>query len=360
MTDPIAGDLPAAADVATCSRGTVVVADDDTATRMMLTQILKRQHYRVIDVSNGRLACEAVAREHPDVVLLDWEMPEMDGLAALKVLKSDNVTRGIPVVMLTTQAQIEERVLAIEAGVQDFLIKPCHPRELVARIDQQRRWRNVVAIDVSSEATGRHLAIAEEQALERVRAAAELDGLRESATRDPLTGVANRLLLGDRLEQTILSSKRRKERFALLFIDLDGFKAVNDTHGHTVGDDVLKIVATRILNVVRESDTVARIGGDEFIVLAPRILKPANAAELASRLVESLRMPIRVGRTTVAVSASIGVSFYPLDACESEALLKSADGAMYASKHMGKNRFSFASDTVLTDERLWNEPLVFE
>ncbi len=337
------------------ARGTIVVADDDATTRSILCQILKREHYRVIDVENGKLACEAVKLEDPDLVLLDWAMPVMDGLTALKVLKGNTATRAIPVVMLTTLAQIDEKLLALEAGVQDFLVKPCHPRELVARIDQQRRWRDILTTDVSAIAAEREAATFELQAEESLRIAAEIERLRETATRDSLTGLPNRLLFNDRIDQTILSSKRRREHFATFFIDLDGFKEVNDGHGHSAGDEVLKAVGARIQHVIRESDTVARIGGDEYVVIAPRIMTPQDARDIAERIVEAVCAPISVGESTVCVSASIGVSFYPIDAIDRRGLIGRADAAMYVSKRAGKNRFTFANETVLSDARIWND-----
>ena len=340
------------------ARGTIVVADDDATTRAILAQILRREHYRVIDVENGQLACEAVWRENPDLVLLDWSMPVMDGLTALKLLKSDSATRVIPVVMLTTQDQIEEKLLALEAGVQDFLVKPCHPRELVARLDQQRRWRDVLTTDVSAMAAERETATFELQAEESLRIAAEIERLRETATRDALTGLPNRLLFNDRMDQTILSSKRRKEHFATFYLDLDGFKEINDGHGHFAGDAVLKAVAARIQHIIRESDTVARFGGDEFVVVAPRILTPQDARDIAERMVEAVCTPISVGDFTVCVSASIGVSFYPIDASDRRGLIGCADTAMYVSKRAGKNRFTFANEDVLHDAQLWDSAFV--
>lgn len=135
------------------SRGTIVVAEDDVATRTLLRRILTKQRFTVIDVENGRLACDAVRKQPPDVVLLDWAMPVMNGLAAVHDLKANAETRGIPIVMLTTHSEIDERVVALEAGVQDFITKPFHARELIARIEQQLRWRQLLAVDVHATST---------------------------------------------------------------------------------------------------------------------------------------------------------------------------------------------------------------
>jgi CheY-like chemotaxis protein len=131
-------------------RGNIVIAEDDEATRMLLCAVLTRAQFTVRAFENGKLACEAVRSERPDVILLDWSMPVMDGPAAIQLLKADEETRGIPIVMLTTHSQIEDRVVALEAGVQDFLSKPFDARELIARIEQQMRWRKVLAIDANA------------------------------------------------------------------------------------------------------------------------------------------------------------------------------------------------------------------
>jgi diguanylate cyclase (GGDEF)-like protein/PAS domain S-box-containing protein len=129
------------------SRRTIVIAEDDVSTRLILGQVLTREGFRVVAVENGQLACEAVRNERPDVVLLDWLMPVMDGYAALEKLKSSRDTRGIPIVMLTSHAHVDERIAALESGVQDFLSKPFDPRELIACIEQQLRWRHRLAVD---------------------------------------------------------------------------------------------------------------------------------------------------------------------------------------------------------------------
>ena len=133
------------------SRGTIVIAEDDVSTRLVLQRVLTRENFRVVAVENGKLACEAVRRERPDVVLLDWLMPVMDGRSAVHELRAQPETRGIPIVMLTSHSEVNERIIALEAGVQDFLSKPFDTRELVASIEQQLRWRDGItgAADVA-------------------------------------------------------------------------------------------------------------------------------------------------------------------------------------------------------------------
>jgi DNA-binding response OmpR family regulator len=125
-------------------RGTIVIAEDDAATRQLLCRVLQRAAFTVYAVKNGKLACEAVRLRRPDVILLDWVMPVMDGLHAAELLKADVTTRAIPIVMITTHSQIEDRHLALGAGVQDFVTKPFDSAELLACVDQQRRWRTIV------------------------------------------------------------------------------------------------------------------------------------------------------------------------------------------------------------------------
>ncbi len=131
-------------------RATIVLAEDDLATRLVLSRMLAREDFRVVAVENGRLACDAVRHERPDVIILDWLMPVMDGRAAVEELKSCVQTRSIPIVMLTSLSQVDERIIALESGAQDFLSKPCDPRELIACIEQQLRWRQGLAVDADA------------------------------------------------------------------------------------------------------------------------------------------------------------------------------------------------------------------
>jgi diguanylate cyclase (GGDEF)-like protein/PAS domain S-box-containing protein len=170
----------------------------------------------------------------------------------------------------------------------------------------------------------------------------ETDRLRHRASHDPLTGLPNRMVFHDRLAQALSRARRVHEGVAVLFIDLDGFKPVNDTFGHLTGDRLLQSVARRFMVAVRESDTVARLGGDEFAVLAGDVVSREAAGDIAAKLLEVMAAPFDLGDITVSVGASIGAAFYPLDADTPESLVARADQAMYAAKRGGRGCFRFA------------------
>ena len=167
------------------------------------------------------------------------------------------------------------------------------------------------------------------------------DKLDHLAHHDNLTGLPNRMLLQDRLEQAIAMAERQRQKFALLFIDLDGFKRVNDEMGHAVGDEVLRIVGQRLLAVIRGMDTVARLGGDEFVIILTDIRRGENAGLVAEKVIESLSQPYLVADLSLSLSASIGVSIYPNDVLVANELLRTADEAMYKAKRGGKRQVKF-------------------
>ena len=167
--------------------------------------------------------------------------------------------------------------------------------------------------------------------------------LRNLATHDVLTGLPNRVLLDERLKHAISRTKRHGTHIAVMFIDLDGFKQVNDTRGHAVGDDVLKAVADRLVHSVRESDTVARLGGDEFVVILEEVGGMRQIEPVARAVLTAVGQPIALRSDAVSVTPSIGISLYPNDAANAEQLLLRADRAMYVAKNMGKNNLCFFS-----------------
>ena len=165
----------------------------------------------------------------------------------------------------------------------------------------------------------------------------EYQELRTVAMYDPLTGVPNRLLLQDRLEQAVRRAQRSDKRFAVMFLDLDRFKSVNDTHGHAVGDLLLRQVATRLCRAVRKEDTVARTGGDEFVIVLAEVKSRCDAEAVGSKIVAELNHPFEVESHVLDISSSVGISLFPDHAQDIPGLLKAADAAMYEIKNSGRN-----------------------
>ncbi len=163
------------------------------------------------------------------------------------------------------------------------------------------------------------------------------------AHHDPLTGLPNRLLFRDRLAMKIAESRRRHHRLAIMFIDLDGFKLINDQYGHDAGDLVLKEISRRLCEVVRDEDSVARMGGDEFTFMVSDITSESDAEKIASRIIGCFGLPVEVNSNSFQLSASIGISFFPDDAIDLDGLLNTADMAMYKAKEIGPGNYSFAN-----------------
>jgi diguanylate cyclase (GGDEF)-like protein len=182
-----------------------------------------------------------------------------------------------------------------------------------------------------------------EQALERKQAKQEILKL---AYYDTLTGLPNRALFQDRLQQTMALAERANSRFALLFFDLDHFKAVNDTHGHSCGDQLLKVVAERLNSCLRSGDTLARLGGDEFIILLPDIASTDAAVSVADKILDQMQQNFQVDELQIFTSTSIGIAFYPENGRDSDALLRHADMAMYAAKDKGRSRYHLFSPNM--------------
>lgn len=170
--------------------------------------------------------------------------------------------------------------------------------------------------------------------------------LRYLASHDSLTGLATRRLGLEYMSFALSEARRYKHKVAVLFIDLDGFKPVNDRYGHDVGDCLLQGVAQRLTNCVREIDMVSRVGGDEFIIVMSKIDSRESIAQIGQKLIDVLARPFPIGGEDISVGASIGMALYPDHGQEPEKLFKCADEAMYGIKGKGKNRFAFATDSI--------------
>jgi diguanylate cyclase (GGDEF)-like protein len=253
----------------------------------------------------------AARRRPPDAIVL-----ELSGTAGLERVRDIALAYpDVPLIVVAPRGAPALAARAIRHGAQDCLS--------------------------AREADGERLARAIRMAIERKRAEAQL--LRR-AHFDSLTGLANRALFADRLAHALARARRRGERVGLLYLDLDGFKAINDARGHAAGDAALRQVAARLRAAVRESETAARFGGDEFTVLIEPLRDPADAGAVAARIGAALRRPLEVERHEVRLSASIGIAIFPDDGADPQALLRSADRAMFRVKRSGGGHAGFASE----------------
>jgi diguanylate cyclase (GGDEF)-like protein len=170
-------------------------------------------------------------------------------------------------------------------------------------------------------------------------AISDLDELSRSSQRDILTDIPNRVLILERLESAIVAARRRKNRIAVLFLDLDHFKEINDTLGHAIGDKVLQLVARRLESAIRESDTASRYGGDEFLILLAEISQTADAEQIAEKIISALEVPASIEDKTLQLAISIGIAIYPEDGKDAATLIDCADKAMYFSKKRNGSSF---------------------
>jgi diguanylate cyclase (GGDEF)-like protein len=275
--------------------------------------------------------------------MIGWRLDEVRGLCAMDVVHLLDPASGQPAPMPMAAG------LGTVERARDVL--------LVAR-DGRR-----IAVD-ERLATIRDVGDAALGAVMVLRDVSERKALEEHVERlahvDPLTGLANRVALGVRFEQALAAARRRRRRVALILIDLDHFKQVNDTHGHEAGDELLKEAAARLQHAVRESDTVVRLGGDEFVVLVTDIADLDDAVAEAAKLRTTLGDPIEVQQQSFALTASLGVSLSPHDGESMGALLQHADTAMYHAKAAGRNTVAFydAEMTARATRRLTRETLL--
>lgn len=257
----------------------------------------------------------ALQSETWDMIVADYSMPRFSATAALRVLRRTGI--DLPFIIVSGTIGEATAVAAMKAGAHDYIVKNDFARLIPA---VQRELREAV--------------------VRRERNAAEAQ-LLHMAFHDPLTGLPNRLMLLKHLKQAMFEADRHKRLVAVMFLDLDRFKSINDTLGHSAGDELLKRVAGRLKACLRDGDLVARLGGDEFAIVLPDLEKPDNVAGVAGKLLEHFVEPFNVGTHELHVSLSIGISLYPRDGRDFEKLLKDADSAMYSAKNAGRNTYRF-------------------
>ena len=441
----------------------VLIVDDDVASRKLMCKTLLREGFEVIEAENGAQALAVFDEQRPDIVLLDVEMPVMDGFTACVKLRQRQNTDHLPVLMVTGLEDISSVNRAYDAGATDFITKPINwpvlghrirymlrssetmvdlaytVRELhnsrasltnAQRIAQLGNWEidtetlmmpwseevyRILGVEPESvtPSLAALLSMVHEEDREQVRhwfslalkagiahginhrimgpngnirnvyqqveAIVDLDGritqlrgtlqditerqkfedkIRELAYFDSLTGLPNRESFMMHVDQSIKVAARHKQKLAALFMDLDDFKRINDTLGHTIGDLLLKAIATRLQDCLRSSDIightaedistnmVSRFGGDEFTILLTEIRDSGDAAVVAQRIMDALTTPLNLAEHEVVITPTIGIAVFPEDGNNTEVLFRNADTAMYSAKRRGKNNFQFYNNAM--------------
>jgi predicted signal transduction protein with EAL and GGDEF domain/FixJ family two-component response regulator len=446
----------------TPQRGTVLVADDDPVMRLLMVEMLAQVGLAAVEAEDGEQAVDCFERLAPDLVLLDVEMPRLDGFDVCRAIRAREQAHGhmnsVPIVMVTGGDDLEAVTQAYEAGATDFVSKPinwpilghrvlyvlrasdaiarlriadAHNRAVLAAIPDTffrmspagvyldyEQGHDCGAVFMEQQCVGRHVrdvlpgpiadrlldqlkTVLDTHAIGSVDYALERDDtvhhfearlvgtgagevlglvrdiserkrteeqIRRLAYCDSLTGIPNRQAFLEMLERELVRSRLHGRKFALLFMDLDAFKRINDTLGHDIGDLLLQVVSERLHETIRPCDVVAhqatgdvphsgperrgnnlaRLGGDEFTILIPDLERVEDALTVAQRVKEAMRRPFHLDGHEICVTASIGISLYPEDGDDSSSLLKYADTAMYHAKNCGKNTARLYSSALTT------------
>ncbi len=428
----------------------ILIVDDIRSNQEILVSLLG-QDYQVKVAGNGYRALDIAQRSpRPDLILLDINMPDMNGYDVFKELKDNRLTSDIPVIFVTAATDSESEVHALQMGAVDYMTKPISPAITLLRVKNQllirhsldklnlasivfenamesimvtdaqvnildtnpaftrmtgysheevsgenprflksgyhdqsfyeAMWQSIISTGHwSGEIWNRNKAGELYPELRSISAITDTQGvvthyvgissdismlkqheeqLEYLAHYDALTSIPNRVLLADRMKQAIAQAKRERTMLGVCYLDIDGFKPVNDNFGHQVGDYVLIEIAQRIGKILREGDTVARLGGDEFVVLLPDLNHLEECIVTLKRIHEAVAMPIFIDEQLVSLTTSIGVSIFPSDNKDSDELLRHADQAMYVAKQSGKNRFHFFDPMYDQQHQAYHEAML--
>jgi two-component system, cell cycle response regulator len=307
---------------------TVLAVDDSAIYRKLVEHSLSEQEYEVLFAKSGREALDLFADHKPAVVITDWSMPDISGLELCRRIRRDFQAFHSHLILLTSNSDKEQVVEGLAAGADDYLTKPFHSGELVARVAVGRRIAEL------------HREI---QAKNRL--------LEEMALTDALTGLPNRRAVDVWASRELSAAARHDFAFWVVMADLDSFKKVNDTYGHDAGDSVLKTFAEILKTHTRQSDICARLGGEEFLVMMTHSDRGGTktAVERIRKQLENTNFTL--GGCTVTATASFGIAgFRGTKPPDWNALAECADTALYAAKHKGRNRIEFEDSAAHTSQ----------
>lgn len=296
----------------------ILVAEDDLVSRLMLVSALKKWGYEPVVVDNGKSALEVLLDKSPPLIaILDWVMPEMDGIDVVRTLREKAEESPTYVIMLTTRTEKEDVIAGLEAGADDYIRKPFDVDELWARIR-----------------VGLRTATLQKDLIEIQKA------LEYEAVHDPLTGCLNRRGILERLNEEVERAQRTGEQFCVAMCDLDHFKRVNDNYGHQTGDDVLKGFVQTARSQLRTYDQIGRLGGEEFLIIIPNITETdaQNALERLRKIVHDTEMDTCSGK--IKITVSIGAIIVK-EKTSIDNIIKQVDEALYSAKEKGRNQVCF-------------------
>lgn len=327
----------------------ILVVDDNQDNLRLLSKLLSQKGYQVRNAINGNTALIAAKAANPDLILLDIQMPDMDGYQVCQILKKDPETYDIPIIFLTAMNSVIDKVKAFSIGGSDYITKPFHLEEVLIRIENLLKFQAAKAEirQLNSELENRvsdrtaELERANEklkqEIVERQRAEKRLLHM---AWHDSLTGLPNRSLLIEELQTCLNRVKSDPDYlFAVLFLDCDRFKLVNDSLGHLIGDRVLIAIADSLKYCLNDEDILARLGSDEFTIIIKNIQDISDAIYLAERIHKQWQFPLNIDQYDVFINASIGIAIGSPAYQKPEHILRDADIAMYKAKKLGHTHY---------------------
>jgi len=316
----------------------ILIVDDTVENLVFLSNVLETAGYLVRKARDGKMALRAVQDAVPDLVLLDIRMPDLDGYEVCQRLKANARTAQVPIMFLSALDDVADKVKAFEVGASDYMTKPFQVDEVLVRTQNQLLLKS--ALHEVNQLNQR----LEDKVRQRTRQLERANSqLMEMAYHDDLTGLPNRALLTECLARSLESIQNDSEyQFALMFLDCDRFKLVNDSFGHAIGDTLLVEVTRRLSACIGPEDTLARFSGDEFVVLINQVSGLEETEAIAQSLLDSLKPSFRISDREIFINASVGIVISDTQPYSTpEHMLRDADTAMYSAKKQGKARYRF-------------------